>query len=238
MGRETSRLAIILAVAISLSAASACGLSAKRATTPVDGGANPPEPEREVLNSAARTISDRSMDRTLGERDADAARLRGKVREVCALSPLTLDGALAILGLRRGRALKSGPVNWEWEVAGNDLIARARAGDSGGPYVEITPAPRLALSFEDLVPAFIDAPYFMESTTGHLDADTLHSLVTSNYHIFRVAAGELRIRIPKSDPGWNANADEDGAAGGLCHRDGREPAARASGSRAHDRHRP
>jgi hypothetical protein len=143
------------------------------------------------------------------------------------MSPLTVDGALTILGLRRGRALTAGPVSWEWEVAGNDLIARARAGDSGGPYVEIAPAPRLALSFEDLAPAFIDAPYFMDSTTGHLDEDTLHAVVTSNYHIFRVAAGELRIRIPSLIPAGTpmqmTKARQEGYATGMGVNPRREP---------------
>jgi hypothetical protein len=154
------------------------------------------------------------------KRNAEVAVLREKLVQVCALSPLTVEAALAILEVRRGQARDIGPATREWELSGNGLIARGRAGISGGtPYVEIVPARALEVSFEDVASAFLDAFYAMDSVEGHIGEDSVASVVVRNYHIFRVDAGELRIGIrtsvPEETPLQTLKARQDGWATGM-----------------------
>jgi hypothetical protein len=151
------------------------------------------------------------------KRDSDIAILRQRIVEVCALSPLTVEAAVDALGLRRGPARAGGPVNWEWGLEGSHLVVDAVAGVTAGtPYVELLPVRALDMSFEDLVSAFLDSPYYMHSQEGHFGEDSVANVVTGNYHIFRVKAGELKIYVPTppSDrtPQRTREAYEDGYA--------------------------
>lgn len=130
-------------------------------------------------------------------RDASVARLKDQLQRLCALSPLTLEGATAVLGVRLENGSKSSPVNTEWQMTSTEVLAGGRAGVSAGAvYVEIRPALSLRFNYEDLAVMLLDAPYDMNHIWAHGPEDGGGTEIATTYHIFRVKAGEVRLEIP------------------------------------------
>ena len=129
----------------------------------------------------------------------DVARLQELIQRLSALAPLTIEGATALLGVQRYNEIQGSPVNTEWQLTSTDLVAGGRAGISAGiVYVEIRPAPALRFSFEDLAAVMMDAPYLMKPSRAHGGYESEQDVIVANYHIFRVKAGEMKVRIPAS----------------------------------------
>ena len=132
-------------------------------------------------------------------RRRDPARITQLLQRIKQLSelptPLSEDKALAILQTRKGSSREAGKRNLEWALAPTGLIAGGRIGHGTNrpyAYLEITPAPSLGLTFEDVAQLMLHAPYTMVEDQAHAFEDSLASRTLGIYHIFLVPAGELK----------------------------------------------
>jgi hypothetical protein len=128
-------------------------------------------------------------------------RLRQQIQSLTRESPFTVEKALAILGSKKGAGGQTTKVNFEWELTATDLIDGGRIGTvAGKPYVDIKPAARLGLTFEDVVSMFLHAPYAMREQRIHPFEDSMSTRTRGIHHSFLVPAGELEIFLLATAP--------------------------------------
>jgi hypothetical protein len=150
------------------------------------------------LAEAATSVSVET--RTRAER-ADVERLQRQIRRLTQQSPFTVESALAILGSSKGPGGKTTIVNFEWQLTPTDLIEGGRIGTvAGKPFVDIKPAARLGLTFEDVASMLLQAPYGMMEQQIHPFEDSLGTRTEGIYHGFLVPAGVLRIYLRTTIP--------------------------------------
>jgi hypothetical protein len=128
-------------------------------------------------------------------------RLREQIKQLTRQSPLTVEKALAILGSQKGDGGKTTIVNFEWKLTPTDLIDGGRIGTTAGkPFVDIEPAARLGLTFEDVASMLLHAPYGMMEQQIHPFEDSLSTRTEGIYHGFLVPAGVLKIYLRATIP--------------------------------------
>ena len=137
---------------------------------------------------------------------------------VCALNPLTIEGAAKALNTRLGFQQQLSQARTEWPIEPTEVIRLGLATRFGpDTMVEITPTPALELSFEDLAALFMDTPYDWDVREGHHgDLDSVATRVFATDHVFKVPAGTLRLhfpyKVPAEDPEHFTRAIKEAAA--------------------------